>query len=271
MKPMPPPDMPPSIQKPQKSAPNCRPHLIDQRLGVEVARPGDDGLDRPEEVARGRGADGRDVAASQERRGFRRGCAALRCRAAHSGFGAQQVFLGHHLEDRSDVLRHAAVDEDQAVLQLSRASRRRRRRGQNVVARQQAAPADAVFRIAWPSRDAFDELDARPDAAGILPAAAGAAEPLAQDGARGDEPALGFRQWAVERLGLPGGPHADGDQRGEQVGGDRQARALGDAVDAADELQPMPGPDDARQQIGQALPGTFDARRHDARRDHARP
>ena len=33
---------------------------------------------------------------------------------------------------------------------------------------------------------------------------------------------------------------------------------------------PRPGPDDARQQIGQALARAFDARRHDARGDHRR-
>ena len=48
---MPPPDMPPSIQKPQKSSPNSARALLDQRLGVEVAGPRDDRLDRPVEVA----------------------------------------------------------------------------------------------------------------------------------------------------------------------------------------------------------------------------
>ena len=32
---------------------------------------------------------------------------------------AQQVFFGDHLQDRADVLRHAAVHEHQAVLQLA--------------------------------------------------------------------------------------------------------------------------------------------------------
>ena len=39
MKPMPPPDMPPSIQKPQKSSPNSVAHACDQRFGEEVATP----------------------------------------------------------------------------------------------------------------------------------------------------------------------------------------------------------------------------------------
>jgi hypothetical protein len=32
--------------------------------------------------------------------------------------GAQQIFLGHHFQDGADVLRHAAMDEDEAVLEM---------------------------------------------------------------------------------------------------------------------------------------------------------
>ena len=43
--------------------------------------------------------------------------------------GAEQIFLRHHLEDRPDVLRHAAVDEDEAesCKLCARASARLRR------------------------------------------------------------------------------------------------------------------------------------------------
>jgi hypothetical protein len=56
---------------------------------------------------------------------------------------------------------------------------------------------------------AGDELDAGPDAAGILPAAAAAAEPFAEDGAGGDLAAVvlgegalaeGARIWPAERM-----------------------------------------------------------------------
>src|SRR2546425_40949 len=80
---------------------------------------------------------------------------------------------------------------------------------------------------------AFSPLDPRPDAARTLPAPAGAREPLAQDGARGHQAALPLQQRAVERLRLAGGAHAGGDERGEQVRGDRQARAFWNSVDAA--------------------------------------
>ena len=56
---------------------------------------------------------------------------------------------------------------------------------------------------------AVDQLDAGPDAAGILPAAAGAAQPFAQDGARGHQAAVLFVQAAGERADLAGGAHAD--------------------------------------------------------------
>ena len=61
---------------------------------------------------------------------------------------------------------------------------------EDLVARQQAAAADAELGIALGRAHALDQLDAGPDAAGILPAAAGAAEPFAQNRARGDQPAL---------------------------------------------------------------------------------
>jgi hypothetical protein len=58
----------------------------------------------------------------------------------------------------------------------------------------------------------------------------------------GHEPAFGLGERASERSRLAGGPHADGDQGGEQVGGDGEPRALGDVIDAADELQPQARP-----------------------------
>ncbi len=44
------------------------------------------------------------------------------------GGGAEQIFLRHHLEDRPDVLRHAAVDEDERILQALAGFLRRFRR-----------------------------------------------------------------------------------------------------------------------------------------------
>ena len=59
MKPMPPPDIPPSIQKPQKSCAHFRAHAANQGVGVEIAGPGNDGLNGAVEVVFGGGANGR--------------------------------------------------------------------------------------------------------------------------------------------------------------------------------------------------------------------
>ena len=74
-------------------------------------------LNRAEEIAVGGGADAADVAASQAARISSRMRSCLLA-ALPLGVGPQQVLLGHHLEDGPDVLRHAAVDEDEALLQL---------------------------------------------------------------------------------------------------------------------------------------------------------
>ncbi len=97
------------------------------------------------------------------------------------GLGAQQVLLGDHLEDGADVLGHAAVDEDQALLELPSRLGRCVLRAQDAMRRQEPAAADAEFRIALAGQDAGDQLHPGPDAARVLPAAAGAAQPLAED------------------------------------------------------------------------------------------
>src|SRR5207237_23077 len=109
---------------------------------------------------------------------------------------------GHHLQDRADVLGQPAVDEDQAVGEPA-ADRVGRLGGpQDGVARQQAAAADAELGVAVLGGHPLDELEAGPDAAGVLPAAAGAAQPLAEDGAGGDQAALGLAQGAGQGGGL---------------------------------------------------------------------
>ena len=88
---------------------------------------------------------------------------------------------------------------------------------------------------------AADELDAGPDATGVLPTSARAADPFAEDGAGENEAALVFLQGASERLGLAGGPHEDADEGGEQVGGDGEAGTFGDVVDGGDEFDAASG------------------------------
>ncbi len=115
------------------------------------------------------------------------------------GFGAQQILLGNHLQDGADVLCHAAVDEHQAVLQRFAGLRCHFVGAEDAMAGQQPPAADAVFRVIRAGEHARDQFDPRPDAARILPAAAGARQPLAEDGARGDQAAFVLGQLAGER------------------------------------------------------------------------
>ena len=76
------------------------------------------------------------------------------------------------------------------------------------MAGQQTPAADAVLGVVRAGKHARDQLDARPDAARILPAAAGAGQPFAQDGPRRHQPPFVLGQLAGERARLPGGAHA---------------------------------------------------------------
>ena len=196
---MPPPDMPPSIQKPQKSSPNVRARLLDERLGEVIGRPGNDRLDRPVEVPR---RSRRRARARRRRAGLPASSSKMpQCLPARCPFrlGAEQILLRDHVQDRADVLRHAAVDEDEALLQAAARRRRERRSGPRMVWRGSKRPR-LTPHSGSPSAagDALDQLDAGPDAARVLPAAAGAAQPLAQDRAGATS---GVRSLPVERTG----------------------------------------------------------------------
>ena len=95
---------------------------------------------------------------------------------------------------------------------LSRVSGETSSRAKDVMVGQQAAAADAEFRIAFPCQDAVDQFDSGPYAAGILPAAARAAQPFAQDGARGHKAAVLLFQAAGERVNLVRRAHAHGNE-----------------------------------------------------------
>src|SRR5260370_20966428 len=91
---------------------------------------------------------------------------------------------------------------------------------------QQTSAADAEFRIALARFHPVDQLNAWPDAAGILPAAAASAEPFAEDGARRHQSAVVLLERTGEGVDLVSGAHAHRDQAGHQIGGVSQARAL---------------------------------------------
>ncbi len=64
--------------------------------------------------------------------------------------------------------------------------------------------------------------------------------------------------------GLAGGAHADGNEGGQKIGGDGEARTFWNVVDVADDFQAAARADDSREQFGEAVPGTFDAGRDNA-------
>ncbi len=62
----------------------------------------------------------------------------------------------------------------------------------------ESAFGDAVFGVGFGGEFAFDQFDAGPDAAGVLPASAGSSDPFSKDGAGEDESAFGFGEGAGE-------------------------------------------------------------------------
>ena len=183
--------------------------LLDQRLGVEIAGPGDDRLERPEEVARGRRA---HAAISPSR-------SAARIASKISA----GILAGLPTRPRSaaDISRSPSPGSGRR----SGPCRRAPAPGSPASAGGSAPDASRCSRMRWlgsrrprlmphsgsPSlgRHALDQLDRRPDAAGILPAAARAGQPLAQNRARRHQSPLVLGQRPGQRGGLAGGAHAD--------------------------------------------------------------
>ena len=119
--------------------------------------------------------------------------------------------------------------------------------------------------------NAVDELDAGPDAAGILPATAASTQPFAQNRARGNQPAVVLFHPACQGIDLARRTHANGDDAGQQVGGNSQPGAFGDVVHPADNLNAVAGRSrEPFQQAGQGLGGSLDPGRDDAAGDDSR-
>ena len=245
-----------------KAVAEAGPDRIDERLGVGVARPGDDGAEGACEVAGRGGGDPPRVAGGEAGDDLVEHLSRLDPRTPLR-FAAEEVFLGHHLEDRTDVLGHAAMDEDERFLKIDA-----QRHG--VMSGEEAAATDPELRIPLGGDDPADELRGRPHPAGILPPAATPAEPLTENRPGRHETPLLLVEPACERAGLAGGPHADTDQRGEEVCRNGEPRSLRNPVDRADELQAMPGADHGGKNVGKRLSRSLDPRWHDPRSDHRR-
>ena len=126
------------------------------------------------------------------------------------------------------------------------------------------------FRVVLGGGCSLDHFNSRPDAAAVLPAAAGAAEPFSEDGACGDDASAVFIQRSGQRRCLAGRPHAGGDERSEQVGRNGEPAAFGDTVHAADEFKSEARTQQRFENMGEPLPRPFEAHRDQPRRDNRR-
>ena len=162
------------------------------------------------------------------------------------------------------------MDEDERILQGLARRRRDLVFAEDMMGGHEPSARDALLGIALGGEASLDELDAGPDAAGILPAAARSADPLAEDGAGKHKAALVFRKLPGEARGLAGGPHAGGDQRSEKVGGNGEARTFGDVVHRGDQLQSPPRPDEHGEDFRKRFSRTLDAGRDESGGDDRR-
>ena len=188
--------------KPPEPLAEFSPRTADQLLGKEITDPRNDRLDRAVEIALGHIADAAHIAIAQRSYNLVEDATCL-LPAQPLSLGAQQVLFGDHLQDRADVLCHAAMHQHQAVLQTLARLGRNLIDAIDAMARQQAPATDAVLGVVGTGQHARDQLDARPDAARILPAAARAGQPLAQDRPRGHQTPFVLRQLAGQALACP--------------------------------------------------------------------
>ncbi len=102
-----------------------------------------------------------------------------------------------------------------------------------------------------------------------MPAATRTTEPLAEDRTRHHDPRLVRLERANEPARLTGRPHQEADQRGQQVRGNSQSRALGNVVDLADHFEAAARPDDPGENLGEGTAGSLKRRRDQPRGDDA--
>jgi hypothetical protein len=243
--------------------------LRDEPLGVRVRRPRDDGLEGTKEIAGGQPRHAGDIPGLQRRHDVGQDLLRLLARGPFP-FQFEQVLLRHHLQDRSDILRHASMHEDEAVLDRLAGRGRHDVLAEEAVTGKQASARHAVFGVSGRRRFAFDQLDAGPDTPAVLPAAARSAEPFAEDRPAGDGPAFGFVERAGQGAGLSGGPHEQRDQTSEQVRGYSEPGTLGDVAHLRNDLESAPRSDEPLQDGGQVVPGTLEAGRNEPGGDHRR-
>lgn len=138
-------------------------------------------------------------------------------------FVAQEVTSRYHFKDWADIEGEAAMYHDDGTGEALIDVGGELFAGEDGVGGKEATAADGVFGIAFSCFDASDEFDAGPDTAGILPAATGATQPFAEDGAGGDEAPFVFAESAGLLLDLATEAHEAGDNGSKEGSGDGEA------------------------------------------------
>ncbi len=169
----------------------------DESFGKVVGGPGDDRLERAAEVLGGELSEGANVAGAQGIEDLVEEVEGV-LTSLPFGFGTEEVFLGDHFENGADILGHATVHKDEGIGESLAGLGGNFLVAKDVVLGHEATPGDSVFGVGLPGDFTFDELDAGPDSTGVLPAAAGAADPFAKNGSRKYEASLTFGEFAGE-------------------------------------------------------------------------
>ena len=119
-----------------------------------------------------------------------------------------------------------------------------------------------------PARTPWISFDAGPDAAGILPAAAAAAEPFAEDGAGGHQAPVVFVERAGERVIWPVARMHTAIRQASRLVETARREPLGISFTLLTISMPWPGlPVSRASRSAERLGGAFHAGRHDAAGD----
>ncbi len=257
---MPPPDIPPSIQKPQKSFQAS--FARNRHFCVMSARPRNDlDTDQRKKVREVTAPIFSSPSPAPHAISSRNPCACNRY-STPPRRAAAPIFFRSPSSNRADVLRHAAMrSTPEAVLKLLPGRRRGVVYVQHPMCRHQSALLARSCSRSSACAIAPGSIHPGPHAAGILPSAARPADPLAQNRPRQHQPA---RSPATALRAISSGScrHAEAVNDASRFVDTASPRApLGDRVHVADDFQPAPRPRDsfASKSI-RFCPRTFNAR-----------
>ena len=143
-----------------------------------IGGPRNDRLEWPPEVLGGEASKFSDIAASEGRYDLVEEVESLLACSPFLG-RSEKIFFGDHLEDGTDVLSHAPVNENQGIGEGLPGRVRDFLLIEDLVLGHKAPAGDSVFWVGFAGKFPFDQFDSWPDAARVLPATARATDPFA--------------------------------------------------------------------------------------------